>query len=92
VALTTSFQLVTGRVWRGSAFGGVKGRTELPGIVDGKSYPSDKKYSADDRLLEWYPLGRRVCHPPPDFGGYQQGFRRYAREYLVPPYPVEELD
>ena len=35
-----SFQLVTGRVWRGTAFGGVKGRTELPGIVDGKSlYP-----------------------------------------------------
>jgi hypothetical protein len=25
---------VTGRVWKGSAFGGVKGRTELPGIVD----------------------------------------------------------
>jgi S-(hydroxymethyl)glutathione dehydrogenase/alcohol dehydrogenase len=25
---------VTGRVWRGSAFGGVKGRTELPGIVE----------------------------------------------------------
>jgi len=30
---TRPFQLVTGRVWRGSAFGGVKGRTELPGIV-----------------------------------------------------------
>ncbi len=28
------FQLVTGRVWRGSAFGGVKGRTELPGYVE----------------------------------------------------------
>lgn len=26
---------VTGRVWRGSAFGGVKGRTEIPGIVEG---------------------------------------------------------
>lgn len=31
---TRPFQLVTGRVWRGSAFGGVKGRTELSGIVD----------------------------------------------------------
>ncbi|KAF8607636.1 class III ADH enzyme [Ceratobasidium sp. AG-I] len=31
---TRPFQLVTGRTWRGSAFGGVKGRTELPGIVD----------------------------------------------------------
>lgn len=31
---TRPFQLVTGRVWKGSAFGGVKGRSELPGIVD----------------------------------------------------------
>lgn len=31
---TRPFQLVTGRVWRGAAFGGVKGRTQLPGIVD----------------------------------------------------------
>lgn len=29
------FQLVTGRTWRGSAFGGVKGRTELPTLVEG---------------------------------------------------------
>lgn len=31
---TRPFQLVTGRVWKGSAFGGVKGRSELPGYVD----------------------------------------------------------
>ena len=31
---TRPFQLVTGRVWRGSAFGGVKGRSQLPGIVE----------------------------------------------------------
>ena len=31
---TRPFQLVTGRVWRGSAFGGVRGRSELPGYVD----------------------------------------------------------
>ncbi|KMV31267.1 S-(hydroxymethyl)glutathione dehydrogenase [Photobacterium swingsii] len=31
---TRPFQLVTGRVWRGSAFGGVKGRSELPEIVE----------------------------------------------------------
>jgi S-(hydroxymethyl)glutathione dehydrogenase/alcohol dehydrogenase len=31
---TRPFQLVTGRVWKGSAFGGVKGRTELPGYVN----------------------------------------------------------
>ena len=30
---TRPFQLVTGRVWRGTAFGGVKGRTQLPGMV-----------------------------------------------------------
>jgi S-(hydroxymethyl)glutathione dehydrogenase / alcohol dehydrogenase len=31
---TRPFQLVTGRIWKGSAFGGVKGRSQLPGIVD----------------------------------------------------------
>ena len=31
---TRPFQLVTGRVWRGSAFGGVKGRTQLPEMVE----------------------------------------------------------
>jgi len=31
---TRPFQLVTGRIWKGTAFGGVKGRTELPGYVD----------------------------------------------------------
>jgi S-(hydroxymethyl)glutathione dehydrogenase/alcohol dehydrogenase len=31
---TRPFQLVTGRVWRGTAFGGVKGRSQLPGLVE----------------------------------------------------------
>ena len=31
---TRPFQLVTGRVWRGSAFGGVRGRSQLPGYVE----------------------------------------------------------
>ena len=31
---TRPFQLVTGRVWRGTAFGGVQGRSELPAMVD----------------------------------------------------------
>ena len=31
---TRPFQLVTGRIWRGTAFGGVKGRSQLPGFVD----------------------------------------------------------
>ena len=30
---TRPFQLVTGRVWRGSAFGGIKGRSQLPDLV-----------------------------------------------------------
>jgi len=31
---TRPFQLVTGRVWRGTAFGGARGRTDVPNIVD----------------------------------------------------------
>jgi len=31
---TRPFQLVTGRVWRGTAFGGARGRTDVPRIVD----------------------------------------------------------
>jgi S-(hydroxymethyl)glutathione dehydrogenase/alcohol dehydrogenase len=31
---TRPFQLVTGRVWKGSAFGGARGRTDVPKIVD----------------------------------------------------------
>lgn len=30
---TRPFQLVTGRVWKGSAFGGTKGRTDMPGLI-----------------------------------------------------------
>jgi len=41
---TRPFQLVTGRVWRGTAFGGVRGRTELPGYVD--------KYLAGDLKVD----------------------------------------
>lgn len=41
---TRPFQLVTGRVWRGTAFGGVKGRTELPGYVE--------KYMAGDIVID----------------------------------------
>ncbi|TFY78216.1 hypothetical protein EWM64_g5800 [Hericium alpestre] len=35
---TRPFQLVTGRVWRGTAFGGVKGRTEIPGMVESEHH------------------------------------------------------
>jgi S-(hydroxymethyl)glutathione dehydrogenase / alcohol dehydrogenase len=50
---TRPFQLVTGRVWRGSAFGGVKGRTEIPGYVD--NYMSGK-INLDDLVTFTMPL------------------------------------
>lgn len=50
---TRPFQLVTGRVWRGSAFGGVKGRTELPGMVE--DYMAGK-INIDDFVTHNMPL------------------------------------
>ena len=50
---TRPFQLVTGRVWKGSAFGGVKGRTELPGYVD--RYMSGE-INLDDYVTHKLPL------------------------------------
>jgi S-(hydroxymethyl)glutathione dehydrogenase / alcohol dehydrogenase len=50
---TRPFQLVTGRNWRGTAFGGVRGRTELPGIVD---WYMDKKINIDDLITHVMPL------------------------------------
>ncbi|NQY79863.1 MAG: S-(hydroxymethyl)glutathione dehydrogenase/class III alcohol dehydrogenase [Candidatus Caenarcaniphilales bacterium] len=50
---TRPFQLVTGRVWRGTAFGGVKGRSELPGYVD--QYMS-KEINLDDMVSYTMPL------------------------------------
>jgi S-(hydroxymethyl)glutathione dehydrogenase/alcohol dehydrogenase len=52
---TRPFQLVTGRVWKGSAFGGVKGRTELPGYVD--RYMSGE-INLDDLVTFKMPLER----------------------------------
>ena len=52
---TRPFQLVTGRVWRGSAFGGVKGRTDLPGMVE-RSMRGEIKL--DDFITHEMPLDR----------------------------------
>lgn len=52
---TRPFQLVTGRVWKGSAFGGVKGRTELPGYVD--KYMSGE-INLDDLVTYKMPIER----------------------------------
>ena len=50
---TRPFQLVTGRVWKGSAFGGAKGRTDVPQIVD---WYMDKKINIDDLITHEFPL------------------------------------
>ncbi len=50
---TRPFQLVTGRVWRGTAFGGAKGRTQVPRIVD---WYMDGKINIDDLITHTMPL------------------------------------
>ena len=50
---TRPFQLVTGRVWRGTAFGGVKGRSEVPQIVD---WYMEGKINIDDLITHTMPL------------------------------------
>jgi S-(hydroxymethyl)glutathione dehydrogenase/alcohol dehydrogenase len=50
---TRPFQLVTGRNWRGSAFGGARGRTDVPKIVD---WYMDGKINIDDLITHVMPL------------------------------------
>jgi S-(hydroxymethyl)glutathione dehydrogenase / alcohol dehydrogenase len=50
---TRPFQLVTGRVWRGSAFGGARGRTDVPRIVE---WYMDGKINIDDLITHTMPL------------------------------------
>mgnify|MGYP001275054098 FL=1 len=50
---TRPFQLVTGRVWRGSAFGGARGRSDVPTIVD---WYMDGKINIDDMITHTMPL------------------------------------
>ncbi|MYF39044.1 MAG: S-(hydroxymethyl)glutathione dehydrogenase/class III alcohol dehydrogenase [Gammaproteobacteria bacterium] len=50
---TKPFQLVTGRVWRGTAFGGARGRTEVPKIVD---WYMTGKVNIDDLITHTMPL------------------------------------
>jgi S-(hydroxymethyl)glutathione dehydrogenase/alcohol dehydrogenase len=52
---TRPFQLVTGRVWRGSAFGGAKGRRDVPRIVD---WYMDRKIEIDPLITHELPLER----------------------------------
>ena len=50
---TRPFQLVTGRVWKGTAFGGARGRTDVPRIVD---WYMEKKINIDDLITHKLPL------------------------------------
>ena len=50
---TRPFQLVTGRVWRGTAFGGARGRTDVPRIVD---WYMEGKINIDDLITHTMPL------------------------------------
>ncbi len=50
---TRPFQLVTGRVWKGTAFGGAKGRTQVPGIVD---WYMQGKINIDDLITHTFDL------------------------------------
>jgi S-(hydroxymethyl)glutathione dehydrogenase / alcohol dehydrogenase len=50
---TRPFQLVTGRVWKGSAFGGARGRTDVPKIVD---WYMEGKINIDDQITHVMPL------------------------------------
>ena len=50
---TRPFQLVTGRVWQGSAFGGARGRTDVPKIVD---WYMDGKINIDDLITHVLPI------------------------------------
>jgi S-(hydroxymethyl)glutathione dehydrogenase/alcohol dehydrogenase len=52
---TRPFQLVTGRVWKGSAFGGARGRSDVPQIVD---WYMEKKINIDDLITHTLPLER----------------------------------
>ncbi|KAJ2805914.1 hypothetical protein H4R21_001086 [Coemansia helicoidea] len=63
---TRPFQLVTGRVWKGSAFGGVKGRTQLPHFVDmylGGQLNIDD-YVTDEFSLDDIAKGLDAMHGP----------------------------
>ena len=62
---TRPFQLVTGRVWKGTAFGGARGRTDVPKIVD---WYMEKKIEIDPMITHTMPLDR-----------HQQGLRSDAR-------------
>ncbi len=67
---TRPFQLVTGRVWRGSAFGGARGRRDVPKIVD---WYMDGKIDIDSLITHVHAAGAD-----------QRGIRADARGHIDP--------
>ena len=76
---TRPFQLVTGRVWKGTAFGGARGRTDVPKIVD---WYMDGKINIDDLITHVMPLERHQRCVRPDAQGRVDPQRR---DVLVAP-------
>ena len=80
---TRPFQLVTGRVWRGTAFGGASGRTDVPKIVD---WYMDGKIEIDPMITHTMPLEDINKGIRPDACGRVDPFRghllRRLRTYL----------
>ncbi len=70
---TRPFQLVTGRVWKGTAFGGARGRTDVPKIVD---WYMDGKINIDDLITHTLPLERDQRRLRPDARGQVDPQRR----------------
>ena len=75
---TRPFQLVTGRVWQGTAFGGARGRTDVPGIVD---WYMEGKINIDDLITHTLPLER-----------INEGFDLMARGESIRTVVVDQLD
>ena len=70
---TRPFQLVTGRVWRGSAFGGARGRTDVPKIVD---WYMEGKIDIDSLITHTMPLDQINDGLRPDARGQVHPLRR----------------
>ena len=74
---TRPFQLVTGRVWKGTAFGGARGRTDVPKIVD---WYMEGKINIDDLITHTMPLDAHQRRVRPDARGRVDPRRRHVLE------------
>ena len=84
---TRPFQLVTGRTWRGTAFGGFKGRTELPGLVDDylKGTIKVDEYITHHRTLKDISEGFNDMHVSQRSLLFQQSYERCLIDWELYP-------